>query len=94
MKSILFSSVGYGWPSYKGGPLFYAEKYVSLPILLTRLEKLSKNYPNSEYYEPSKLLEIMVKEEISVFDIQLNPSILETLRNKINGQKNILKSFL
>jgi hypothetical protein len=55
------SPLGYGWPPYKGGPLFYAEKYVTLPLLLQRLETFSKIYPNSDYYKPAKLLETMVK---------------------------------
>jgi hypothetical protein len=98
LKSIINDdvspSLGYGWPTYKGGPLFYAEKYVTLPLLLQRLEKFSQIYPNSEYYKPAKLLEAMVKEEITVFDIQLNPSILKTLMEKINKEIHILKSFL
>jgi len=85
---------GYGWPPYKGGPLFYAEKYVTLPLLLQRLETFSKIYPNSDYYKPAKLLETMVKVGITVFDIQLNPSILRTLMDKINEETHILKSFL
>lgn len=57
---------GYGFPPVKGGPLFYADKYVGLPKLLDALKKYDKiteeraksnpNYPYHDYFRPSKLL--------------------------------------
>lgn len=57
---------GYGFPPVKGGPLFYADKYVGLPKLLETLKKYDQitedraksnpNYPYHDYFRPSKLL--------------------------------------
>lgn len=65
---------GYGWPAYKGGPLFYADQIVSLPLLLTRLERLSEEFPDSDYYSPSALLRVMVSEDVSILDLQKDNS--------------------
>ena len=65
---------GYGWPAYKGGPLFYADQIVTLPLLLTRLERLSKLFPDSDYYSPSALLRAMVAEDVSILDLQKDSS--------------------
>ena len=66
--------LGYGWPAYKGGPLFYADQIVSLPLLLTRLERLSEQFPDSDYYSPSALLRVMVSEDVSILDLQKDES--------------------
>ena len=66
--------LGYGWPAYKGGPLFYADQVVSLPLLLSRLERLTEEFPDSEYYSPSALLRVMVSEDVSILDLQKDNS--------------------
>lgn len=66
--------VGYGWPAYKGGPLFYADQIVSLPLLLSRLERLFEDFPDSDYYSPSALLRVMVSEDVSILDLQKDNS--------------------
>merc|ERR1711959_579301 len=58
---------GYGFPPAKGGPMFYAEKYVGLPALLERLKHYdaearkrytsNKSYRPIDYFTPSNLLE-------------------------------------
>lgn len=94
--------LGYGWPSIQGGPLFYADRVVTLPVLLTRLETFSKQLPESDYYEPSVLLIAMVTENISILDLQhdKNQYLLNQLRSNIRNNNNSLsdnkikKSFL
>lgn len=86
----------------KGGPLFYADRIVTLPVLLSRLETFSKQIPESEYYTPSALLRAMVAENISVLDLQQdrNQYYLNYLRGVILdtekrcSDSKIKKSFL
>lgn len=57
---------GYGFPPVKGGPMFYADRYITLPKLLETLQKYDRvtqeratanpNYPYHDYFKPSKLL--------------------------------------
>eukprot|EP00578_Thalassiosira_sp_NH16_P010626 CAMPEP_0181114232 /NCGR_PEP_ID=MMETSP1071-20121207/20767_1 /TAXON_ID=35127 /ORGANISM="Thalassiosira sp., Strain NH16" /LENGTH=761 /DNA_ID=CAMNT_0023198315 /DNA_START=63 /DNA_END=2344 /DNA_ORIENTATION=+ len=47
---------GYGWPAWRGGPMFWADNYVGLPKILGELEKFHHMHPGSEYFRPSKLL--------------------------------------
>jgi 3-hydroxyacyl-CoA dehydrogenase/enoyl-CoA hydratase/carnithine racemase len=47
---------GYGWPAYKGGPMFWADNEVGLPILLAKLEEFSREFPDTDHYQPSALL--------------------------------------
>eukprot|EP00956_Cyclotella_meneghiniana_P005733 scaffold7433_cov77-Cyclotella_meneghiniana.AAC.6 len=47
---------GYGFPAWKGGPMFWADNYAGLPNILTKLQDLHKIYPGSEYFRPSDLL--------------------------------------
>jgi hypothetical protein len=100
--SSSFRVLGYGWPSIKGGPLFYADRIVTLPLLLCGLEAFAKQFPESEYYEPSELLRAMVAENISILDLQhdKNQYFLNHLRGIIRDSDNELperkmrKSFL
>lgn len=39
-----------------GGPMFWADNYVGLPTILSKLEELHQIYPGSEYFLPSNLL--------------------------------------
>jgi len=47
---------GYGFPAFRGGPLFWADNDVGLRLVLDKLEGYFKMHPNSEYFRPSKLL--------------------------------------
>jgi len=47
---------GYGFPAYRGGPLFWADNDVGLRLVLDKLEEYFKMHPNSEYFRPSNLL--------------------------------------
>lgn len=57
---------GYGWPAWRGGPMFWADHEVGLPNLLHTLQSYSAKYPGSAYFKPSLLLEKCVKLEIGV----------------------------
>ena len=57
---------GYGWPVWRGGPMFWADHDVGLPTLLARLQEFSRQFPESEYYKPSRLLEHCVQQNIMV----------------------------
>eukprot|EP00569_Conticribra_weissflogii_P015484 CAMPEP_0171403236 /NCGR_PEP_ID=MMETSP0880-20121228/10239_1 /TAXON_ID=67004 /ORGANISM="Thalassiosira weissflogii, Strain CCMP1336" /LENGTH=782 /DNA_ID=CAMNT_0011918101 /DNA_START=14 /DNA_END=2362 /DNA_ORIENTATION=- len=47
---------GYGWPAFKGGPMFWADNYIGLTKLLNELEKFHEMCPGSDYFRPSELL--------------------------------------
>ena len=57
---------GYGWPAYRGGPMFYAQQ-VGLAAVLARLQALQKEY--GEAFAPAPLLEQMVEENKSFRDL-------------------------
>jgi 3-hydroxyacyl-CoA dehydrogenase len=57
---------GYGWPAWRGGPMFWADNAVGLPYLLETLGALYHEYPGSEWFKPSKLLEQCVKMDVTV----------------------------
>ncbi len=47
---------GYGWPVYRGGPMFWADHEVGLSYLLSRLRQFSRQFPDTDYFRPSALL--------------------------------------
>jgi 3-hydroxyacyl-CoA dehydrogenase len=51
---------GYGFPAYRGGPMFYADT-VGLPKVLASIEKFSKGYMG-EVWKPAPLLVKLAKE--------------------------------
>jgi len=57
---------GYGWPVWRGGPMYWADNEVGLAHLLHRLEEFDKRYPGSSYYVPSSLLKKCVKMNITI----------------------------
>ena len=67
---------GYGFPPVKGGPMFYADRYIGLPILLEKLRKYdaltqerarsNPNYPYHGYFKPAKLLEECVERKMTL----------------------------
>jgi 3-hydroxyacyl-CoA dehydrogenase len=79
---------GYGWPAYTGGPLFFADRVVTLPLLLQKLLTFARTFPATAYYQPAPLLVEMVKRSIGVLDLQRNPALVASLMNNQN------KSFL
>eukprot|EP00529_Nitzschia_sp_RCC80_P010068 CAMPEP_0113496966 /NCGR_PEP_ID=MMETSP0014_2-20120614/30389_1 /TAXON_ID=2857 /ORGANISM="Nitzschia sp." /LENGTH=770 /DNA_ID=CAMNT_0000390895 /DNA_START=56 /DNA_END=2368 /DNA_ORIENTATION=+ /assembly_acc=CAM_ASM_000159 len=57
---------GYGWPVYRGGPMWWADNDVGLPHLISKLEQFSKQFPNTDYYQPSDLLRKCVTMKLKV----------------------------
>lgn len=57
---------GYGWPVYRGGPMFWADHEVGLDYLLSRLRAFSNEFPTTDYYTPSALLETCVKMDLTL----------------------------
>jgi len=57
---------GYGWPAWRGGPMFWAENEVGLGEVLKKLVEYSAKYPGSDYFKPSKLLEECVERNIGI----------------------------
>lgn len=47
---------GYGWPAFRGGPMYWIDNEVGLGYFLNRLQDMNDKYPGSTYYIPSKLL--------------------------------------
>ncbi|XP_009944503.1 PREDICTED: peroxisomal bifunctional enzyme, partial [Leptosomus discolor] len=50
---------GYGWPKYRGGPMFYAST-VGLPHVLAKLQKYSEAHPDVPGLRPSAFLRKLV----------------------------------
>ena len=50
---------GFGFPRYRGGPMFYAET-VGLPTVLARVNEYRARF--GDYWEPAPLLERLVAE--------------------------------
>ena len=57
---------GYGWPVYRGGPMYWADNEIGLSYLLSRLRDFYKQFPSTDYYKPSKLLETCVMMDLTV----------------------------
>ena len=70
---------GYGWPAWTGGPLFHADRAITLPVLLQRLQAFARMFPASLYFQPAPLLLEMVKKQVSVADLQRNPALVAAL---------------
>lgn len=66
---------GYGWPIYRGGPMYWADHQVGLPHLLAKLEEFASQFPHTDYYQPSKLLKMCVTMQLTVekyYELGLN----------------------
>jgi 3-hydroxyacyl-CoA dehydrogenase len=57
---------GYGFPRYRGGPMFWADE-IGLPKLLERLEHYHRTV-DRDWLEPAPLLRKLVKEGKKVRD--------------------------
>ncbi len=60
---------GYGFPAWRGGPMFWAENDIGLEKLLKRTKEFAKIH-GEKYWKPSPLLEKLVSEGGSLRDIQ------------------------
>lgn len=70
---------GYGWPAYAGGPMYYADVIIGLSALLSHLESLSDRFPESPWFKPAPLLVEMVKQGVSIFDVQRTPGLVDIM---------------
>ena len=59
---------GYGFPITKGGPMYWADHIVTLPILLSKLQEMYQKYPTTEHYQPSQLLMDCVRHHMTLND--------------------------
>mmetsp|Transcript_19103 Transcript_19103/g.32714 ORF Transcript_19103/g.32714 Transcript_19103/m.32714 type:complete len:214 (-) Transcript_19103:392-1033(-) len=73
---------GYGWPAWRGGPMYWADHEVGLPRLLDTLRRfhreLGNGHPN-DYFRPSTLLEQCV---------ELNMTLEDYWRQRNNNNNN------
>ena len=56
---------GYGWPAYKGGPMYYAQK-LGLHKVLEQLIELKEKY--GDFWTPAPLLEHLVETKMRLKD--------------------------
>lgn len=70
---------GYGFPAYRGGPMYYAEHILTLKYVLDALLSLSKRFPGCNYFLPSPLLIYLVENNISLASLQKNPDLLQII---------------
>ena len=59
---------GYGWPAFRGGPMWWADKEVGLERVLKMTELYHGKYGGSDWWRPSQLLVDLVKEGKSVYE--------------------------
>jgi 3-hydroxyacyl-CoA dehydrogenase len=57
---------GYGWPVALGGPMHWADHHIGLPYLLETLRKFQTQFPGTDHYRPSTLLEECVAKRVTV----------------------------
>ena len=60
---------GYGFPAWRGGPMYWAENAVGLDKVLDRIREFAELY-GERYWQPSPLLERLVADGGSLRDIQ------------------------
>jgi 3-hydroxyacyl-CoA dehydrogenase len=57
---------GYGWPLFLGGPMHWADHHIGLSNLLQSLRKFHSQFPETEYFTPSTLLQECVATGVTV----------------------------
>ncbi len=60
---------GYGFPAWRGGPMYWAENAIGLDRVLDRIREFAELY-GERYWQPSPLLERMVADGGSLQDIR------------------------
>ncbi|KAL7570049.1 hypothetical protein ACA910_017087 [Epithemia clementina (nom. ined.)] len=60
---------GYGWPAWRGGPMYWADHQVGLPNLLAWLQQMSRDFPTTDHFVPSRLLIECVQKGITVEEL-------------------------
>eukprot|EP00474_Spongospora_subterranea_P001803 CRZ02261.1 hypothetical protein [Spongospora subterranea] len=64
---------GYGWPAYRGGPMYYADE-IGLDVLLAGLTKYAAIHKNVSHWKPSALLQQLVRQKTSLAQYWANKS--------------------
>eukprot|EP00543_Licmophora_paradoxa_P009065 CAMPEP_0202446020 /NCGR_PEP_ID=MMETSP1360-20130828/4680_1 /ASSEMBLY_ACC=CAM_ASM_000848 /TAXON_ID=515479 /ORGANISM="Licmophora paradoxa, Strain CCMP2313" /LENGTH=306 /DNA_ID=CAMNT_0049062437 /DNA_START=415 /DNA_END=1335 /DNA_ORIENTATION=- len=59
---------GYGWPVWRGGPMYWADHEIGLERLLNTLSTFHQRFPGSDYFKPAQLLKTCVRMNITVED--------------------------
>ena len=68
--------LGYGWPSFKGGVLFCAQNFIGIQETKDALQALSEKFPSSAYFTPAPILDDLLQKNLSICDLQNDPSVL------------------
>jgi len=76
---------GYGWPAWRGGPMFWADNSVGLSKLLSKLDEFHAMHPDSEYFRPSKLLRTCASMGVGVQEYYKNGRAKE-LKNAVKSK--------
>ena len=90
---------GYGFPAYRGGPLFWVDFDVGLRDLHNALQKLYERYPRSPWFDPAPLLSRMCENNVTLHQLQMNPALVRQLmdtpaRPKANNVSKTKRSKL
>ena len=62
--------------------MFWAEYHVGLGELLLALQGLFRRFPASPWFEPAPLLVRMVSANVSVYDLQRDPTKVQALMSQ------------
>jgi 3-hydroxyacyl-CoA dehydrogenase len=60
---------GYGFPAWRGGPMYWGENEIGLERILNRMREFADLH-GEQYWRPSPLLEQLVAEGGSLKDVQ------------------------
>ena len=52
---------GYGWPQYRGGPVFWADS-LGLDAIVARMQELQEQDGGDRFWQPATLLEQLARE--------------------------------
>ena len=74
---------GYGWPIYRGGPMYWADHDVGLKYVLRRLQDFSRQFPDTDYYRPSNLLKQCVMMDLTVEEF-FNLGLMKKRRGQLS----------
>jgi len=70
---------GYGFPAWRGGPMFWADYAIGLRDLAQSLQKLHQRFPASAWFAPAPLLLRMLHNNVSLLQLQKNPLLVKQL---------------
>ena len=57
---------GYGWPVWRGGPMYWADHEVGLDVILDKLREFQTEFPDTKHFVPSRLLMECVQANVTV----------------------------